>query len=200
MIGSWLSRYGRRRRLIAAALAAVSVVTAYLATRPAPAAPTVLVAVRDLRPGPLSPADFRPAALDPPPAGAVRALPRGQTLATPMRRGEPLTDVRLLATYPLPPGMVATPVRIADTATASLLTPGSTITVLAASDQAAPAREIATDATVVTVPRPARSGSSQDGALLVLATTPAQAAELATAQAHARLSITLGTLRATPQN
>ncbi|WP_345390509.1 hypothetical protein [Nonomuraea salmonea] len=83
MIGAWLSRYGRRRRLIAAAFAAVSVVTAYLATRPAPAGPTVLVAVRDLRPGPLSAADFRPAALDPPPAGAVRTLAPGQALATP---------------------------------------------------------------------------------------------------------------------
>ncbi|MFB9474689.1 flagellar biosynthesis protein FlgA [Nonomuraea salmonea] len=193
MIGAWLSRYGRRRRLIAAAFAAVSVVTAYLATRPAPAGPTVLVAVRDLRPGPLSAADFRPAALDPPPAGAVRTLAPGQALATPMRRGEPLTDVRLLSTYPLPPGLVATPVRIADPATASLLTPGSTITVLAAHDQAAPAREIATDATVITIPRSARSGASQEGALLVLATTPSQAAELATAQAHARLSITLRT-------
>ncbi|MET8864126.1 flagellar biosynthesis protein FlgA [Nonomuraea sp. NPDC004580] len=193
MIGAWLSRYGRRRRLIAAALAAVSVVTAYLATRPAPAAPTVLVAVRDLRPGPLSSADFRPAALDPPPAGAVRTLGQGQTLATPMRRGEPLTDVRLLSTYPLPPGLVATPVRIADPATASLLAPGSTITVLAAHDQAAPAREIVTDTTVITIPKPARSSASQEGALLVLATTPSQATELATAQAHARLSITLRT-------
>ncbi|MFC7102230.1 hypothetical protein ACFQQB_18315 [Nonomuraea rubra] len=123
MIQSWLSRHGRRRRLVAAALAAVSVIAAFVATRPTGFAPTVLVASRDLSPGPLNPADFHPAALAPPPAGAVRTIPAGQTLATPMRKGEPLTDVRLLASYRLPPGLVATPVRIADAAAAALISP-----------------------------------------------------------------------------
>ncbi|MFD0469974.1 hypothetical protein ACFQ0B_17780 [Nonomuraea thailandensis] len=63
MIQPWLSRHGRRRRLVAAALAAVSVIAAFVATRPTGSAPTVLVAARDLSPGPLDPADFHPAAL-----------------------------------------------------------------------------------------------------------------------------------------
>ncbi|MGW3344854.1 RcpC/CpaB family pilus assembly protein [Nonomuraea rubra] len=195
MIQSWLSRHGRRRRLVAAALAAVSVIAAFVATRPTGSAPTVLVASRDLPPGPLNPADFHPAALTPPPAGAVRTIPAGQTLATPMRQGEPLTDVRLLASYRLPPGLVATPVRIADAAAAALISPGSTITLLAAYDQGAPARQLAQDTTVLSIPNPPSKAThdSADGTLIVLATTPTQAADLATAQAHARLSITIRT-------
>ncbi|MGW4792343.1 RcpC/CpaB family pilus assembly protein [Nonomuraea sp. NPDC004297] len=194
MIQPWLSRHGRRRRLVAAALAAVSVVSAFVATRPAGSAPTVLVAAHDLSPGPVHAADFHPAALDPPPSGAVRTIPAGQTLATPMRKGEPLTDIRLLAGYRLPPGLVATPVRIADAAAAALISPGSTITLLAAYDQHTPARQLAPDSTVLTIPRTTSSPSQtgdDNGTLIVLATTPTQAADLATAQAHARLSITI---------
>ncbi|MEU8362142.1 flagellar biosynthesis protein FlgA [Nonomuraea sp. NPDC048882] len=193
MIRSWLTRYGRRRRLVAAAFAALSVLAAFLATRPATSAPTVLVASRDLAAGPLDPADFHPAALVPPPAGAVRALSpsSAQTLAAPMRRGEPLTDARLLSSYRLPPGLVATPVRISDPAAAALLSPGSTITLLASYAEGVPARQIAPDSQVLTIPKAASSSSSSDGSLIVLATTITQAAELATAQAHARLSITI---------
>ncbi|MFB4279122.1 flagellar biosynthesis protein FlgA [Nonomuraea sp. MTCD27] len=192
MIRSWLIRYGRRRRLIAAALAAISVTSAFIATRPATSATTVLAAARDLPPGPLHPQDFHPVALNHPPAGAVHTITAGQTLATPMRRGEPLTDVRLLATYPLPPGLVATPVRIADAATATLISPGSTITLLASYREGGPARQLAPDTTVLTIPRPKGVASAgEDGALIVLATTPSQAADLAAAQTHARLSITI---------
>ncbi|UBU12518.1 RcpC/CpaB family pilus assembly protein [Nonomuraea gerenzanensis] len=192
MIGSWLARHGRRRRLTAAALAAVAVIAAFVATRPAGSAPTVLVASRDLSPGPLNAADFHLAALTPPPAGAVRTIPAGQTLATPIRRGEPLTDARLLAAYRLPPGLVATPVRISDAAAAALISPGSTITLLAAYDQSTPARQLAQDTTVLSIPKPpASSPDRADGTLIVLATTPTQAADLATAQAHARVSLTI---------
>ncbi|MGR6914382.1 flagellar biosynthesis protein FlgA [[Actinomadura] parvosata] len=190
MIQSWLARHGRRRRLVAAALAAVSIIAAFAATRPAGSAPTVLVASRDLSPGPLNAADFHPAALLPPPTGAIRTIPAGQTLATPMRKGEPLTDVRLLASYRLPPGLVATPVRIADAAAAALIFPGSTITLLAAYDASTPARRLAEDTTVLSIPKPTTTDDDA-GTLIVLATTPTQAADLATAQAHARLSLTI---------
>jgi Flp pilus assembly protein CpaB len=188
---AWLTRYARRRRLVAAALAAASVISAYLATRPAASgAPTVLVASRDLAPGPIRMGDFHRVALDPPPAGAIGEVTPGQTLATPMRRGEPLTDVRLLASYHLPQGLVATPVRLADAATASLISPGSTVDLLASSQEGVPARHITSGTTVITVP-PVRERDAHSGALIVLATTPTQAAELAAAQAHGRLSITI---------
>ncbi|MBB5774960.1 RcpC/CpaB family pilus assembly protein [Nonomuraea jabiensis] len=190
MIRAWLIRYGRRRRLVAAALAALAVMSGFIATRPEPA-PTVLVAARDLSPGLLGPGDLTPAALNHPPTGAVRAAAAGQILASPMRKGEPLTDVRLLHSYRLPPGMVATPVRIADAATASLLTPGATITVLAAGEETHPARAVAEDVRIITIPRTPKTTSETHGALIVLATTPTQAAELASAQTTGHLSITI---------
>ncbi|MEV0380538.1 SAF domain-containing protein [Nonomuraea sp. NPDC050643] len=195
MIQSWLRRYGRRRRLIAAALAGLAVMTAFLATRPA-TAPPVLVSTRDLSPGPIRPGDFAAISLNHPPAGALRTAPTGQTLATPMRRGEPLTDARLLTSYPLPPGLVATPVRIADAAAAALLTPGTTISLLAPSAEGT-AHYVASDITVLTIPTStARGGTTGSGALIVLATTSTQAAALAAAQTHDRpLSITIKTNR-----
>ncbi|MEV0614840.1 RcpC/CpaB family pilus assembly protein [Nonomuraea sp. NPDC050404] len=116
-----------------------------------------------------------------------------------MRKGEPLTDARLLSSYRLPPGLVATPVRIADAGAAALISPGSTITLLAAYDPNTPARQLAPDTTVLTIPSTApptkptntTSTSTGTGTLIVIATTPTQAADLATAQAHARLSLTI---------
>jgi Flp pilus assembly protein CpaB len=193
MIQSWLSRYGRRRRLIAAALAALAVIAAYLATRPAAPPTTVLVATRDLAAGPLTSSDLHPIPLNHPPDGAVRttAAAAGRYLTSPMRRGEPLTDARLLHSYRLPPGMVATPVRISDPEAAGLLSPGSAINILAAWEESQPARTIAEEVTVITIPSPATDRSDSHGKLVVLATTPTQAAQLAAAQAHARLSITI---------
>ncbi|WP_223168025.1 Flp pilus assembly protein CpaB [Nonomuraea sp. SYSU D8015] len=194
MIQSWLTRYGRRRRLIAAALAALAVISAYFATRPASPPATVLVATRDLPPGPLTPSDLHPTPLNHPPDGAVRTTTAaaGRYLTSPMRRGEPLTDARLLHSYRLPPGMVATPVRISDPEAARLLHPGSTITVLAAGeDNPNAARTVAEEVTVITLPQPATPHADTHGTLIVLATTPTQATELAAAQASARLSITI---------
>ncbi|WP_219459941.1 hypothetical protein [Nonomuraea rhizosphaerae] len=103
-----------------------------------------------------------------------------------MRKGEPLTDVRLLHTYPLPPGTVATPVRIADPDTAHLISPGSTISLLAAWE-GQQAQLVADNVTVITIPK----ADTDHGALLVVATTPPQAAQLAAAQAGGRLSLTI---------
>ncbi|WP_327089218.1 RcpC/CpaB family pilus assembly protein [Nonomuraea sp. NBC_01738] len=103
-----------------------------------------------------------------------------------MRRGEALTDVRLLDSTPLPPGMVAAPVRIADPDAARLVRPGSTIGVLAAW-QGQNAQLVADDVRVLATPY----GKDEHGALIVLATTPAQAGQLAAAQASGRLSVTL---------
>ncbi|MER6946509.1 SAF domain-containing protein [Nonomuraea sp. NPDC000554] len=178
-------RLGRRRRLVAALVAALGILFGYFAIRPVSGAP-VLVAARDLSPGPLRPGDLRTATLAQVPDGAVRSGAVGQVLASAMRRGEPLTDVRLLRSAPLPTGTVAAPVRIPDAQVARLLSPGSTIGVYAAWENQA-AQLVADDVTVVTIPR----GDDDHGALLVLAATPAQAGQLAAAQAGGRLSITI---------
>lgn len=185
----WLRRWARRRRPVAAALAALAVLAAYFAFRPA-TGPPVLVAAHDLAPGILRPGDLRPVPLADPPDGAVRSGAAGRFLAAPMRRGEPLTDARLLHRLSLPPGTVAAPVRIADPDAVTLVSPGSTVGVLAAWEGGQAAQLIADDVRVITIPEPG-DDSRTGGALVVLAATPSQAAQLAAAQTTGRLSITI---------
>lgn len=135
-----------RRRLVAAALVGLSVLTGLAALRP-PAPPTVVVlaAARDLVPGAALALDdvasvALPAAAAP--SGALRpgAAVLGRVVAGPVRRGEPLTDVRLVGPSLLSsvPGAVAVPVRLADPGAAALLRPGDRIDVLAAPPPLAP--------------------------------------------------------------
>lgn len=186
---SWLRQWARRRRLVAAALAALGVLSAYFALRPA-AGPEVMVAARDLSPGVLRPGDLRPVPLAHPPDGVIRSGAAGRFLAGPMRRGEPLTDARLLDRLSLPSGTVAAPVRIADPDAVALISPGSSIGVLAAWEGGQPAQVIADDVRVITIPE-TDDDSRGGGALVVLAATPPQAAQLAAAQTTGRLSITI---------
>jgi Flp pilus assembly protein CpaB len=134
------------------------------------------------------------------PSGALRAGDNavGLVLASAMRRGEPLTDVRVIGPALLGSlarsGLVAAPVRIADPGAARLLQPGAVVDVLASSDRetsgAAPI--VASAVRVVMVPVPdGNVGGLDDGALVVLATTPATAAVLARAAVSSRLSVTI---------
>src|SRR5205814_10174501 len=93
---------GGSRRLLAALCAAVAVLATIRAVTPAPPRTVaVWAAARDLTGGaPLATGDVRLVALTGSvvPAGALRAGVQvvGRFLAAPVRRGEPLTDVRLL--------------------------------------------------------------------------------------------------------
>jgi pilus assembly protein CpaB len=197
---------GGPRRLLAALCAAVAVLAVVKAATPA-APPTALVwaAARDLSGGsPLAGTDLRAVALPlgAVPAGAVRADARvvGRLLAAPMRRGEPLTDVRLLGPSLLTalpePGLVAVPVRLADgSAAAALVHPGDVVDVLAVGDPVT-GRSSSQPATVASGVRvvavPARAGIGSDGGgLVVVAVTRTQAASLAAASTGARLSLAL---------
>ncbi len=195
---------GGRRRLLAAGLAAVAVVAGLRAVTPAPAATvSVWAAAHDLAGGrPLTVGDLRRVALPTGavPAGALRATADvvGRLLAAPVRRGEPLTDVRLLEPALLAalpePGLVAVPVRVADgSAAAALVGPGDVVDVLAAGDPTAGgARDATTVAAGVRVLAvPAAAGRDGDAGLVVVATTDRQAAALAQASASARLSLAL---------
>jgi Flp pilus assembly protein CpaB len=199
------------RRLVAAVLAAAAVASGLAAVRPPPAKTvTVVTTTRDLPAGThIAASDIRSAEFSGAiPAGALTepAAIAGRTTAGPVRRGELLTDVRLLGARLLDgygQDLVATPVRIADPATATLLQVGDKVDVLAAPVADAPggaARLVATATPVISVPvpDPASGGLAAldstplaEGALLVLATTRAVAADLAAAAASARLSITL---------
>jgi pilus assembly protein CpaB len=210
----WLRRVRRtllwHRRSVAALLAAGSVGAGLLALAPPePATVLVLRAAADLPAGTtLDAAHVEPVSMpvDLVPDGALHHPPdvAQRVLAGPVRRGEPLTDARLVAPgllRGLPTGTVAAPVRIADPAAVDLLRAGDVIDVLAADagpDGARPQRApraqvVARGVRVLTVPQPGEDaqrgfacGAGGGGA------PPTQlAAELASAAAVSRLSLVL---------
>lgn len=186
----------RHRRPAAALLAAVAAASGLAAARPHPAGARVLVAARDLTGGAvLGPHDVVERVLPARavPAGAVRAAV-GRVLSGPVRRGEPLTDVRLSGSgVPLrirDPAAVAVPVRLADAAVARLLHAGDRVDVLAARADGPPAaRTVAYAVPVLAVPRP--GPDTDQGALVVVETGREQAAALARAAVDSRLSVTI---------
>ncbi len=187
----------RYRRILSAALAALAVLV--VVETLAPAAPprfAVVVATHDLLSGAtLASEDVSveqvPSAMVP--QGAASSLDEvaGRVLSGPMRAGEPVTDQRLvgrslLAGYPS--GVVAAPVRIRDAAVVDLLQVGDRITVYAARGDTSYAELVVDRVAVITLPQ---VDDAQQGGLVVLAVTPAQAAALAQASATAPLSLTL---------
>lgn len=191
-----------RRRLLAAGLLAGSVGFALHALAPPPPPGTVvLVAAHDLAAGSrVEDGDLRlvdrPRSSVPTGALTAQAQASGATVATAVRRGEVLTDVRLAgrgALRGLAAGLVATPVRLADDEAASLLRPGDVVDVLAAgAEDGAEARLVAAAVRVLSVPRPAASrlgGYTGGGALVLLATSSPTAARLAAAAVGDRLSV-----------
>src|SRR3954451_11461638 len=196
---------GGPRRMLAALCAAVAVLANVKAVTPdPPRTVAVWTAARDLSGGgPLGSQDVQTVALPvgTVPAGALRAGAAvvGRLLAGPMRRGEPLTDVRLLgpSLTALPdPGLVAVPIRVADgSAAAALVHPGDVVDVLAVDDPATgggSARPVTVASRVLVVAVPARMGAAGDGGgLVVVAVDRAQAAALAEASSGSRLSLAL---------
>ena len=191
----------RRRWLLAAGLAAAAVATALpTLAPPPPAGTTVLAAARDLAAGtPLAPEDVVRVLLpdDLLPDGALGPAERvaGRLVAGPVRRGEPLTDVRLVGPGLLAlagdPDLVAVPVRLADPASSALVQPGDRVDVLGADPAAGAgpaAAVLAAGAQVLAVPA---ADADLEGALVVLAVLPATAARLAGAAVASRLSVVL---------
>ncbi len=196
----------RHRRVVAALLAAMAVAFAVSAVAPTPPARvSVLAATRDLPAGvALSTDDVGPRDVPPElvPAGALRPGDdvAGRLIAGPVDRGELLTARRLVSPsllHGLTAEAVATPVRIADAGSVRLLRSGDSIDVLAAGEGGdaapGPADVVAEGVRVLAVPTEEEPGAARTdgGGLVVLATTPAQAAVLASAAVSARLSIVL---------
>jgi Flp pilus assembly protein CpaB len=204
---------GWRRRLVSAGLlaGAMAIALQVLAPPPPPTVP-VLVAARDLAAGAaLTRADLRVAHRPPDtlPTGALSApgAATGRPVSSAVRRGEVLTDVRLVgagALRGLGAGLVAVPVRVAESGTAALVRPGDTVDVLAAAAGNAGdaadatggdyARLVASAVRVLSVPAPPGgrlAGPVDAGVLLVVATTSSTAARLAAAAVTDRLSVVL---------
>jgi pilus assembly protein CpaB len=132
----WQRALVRRRRWLAAGCLAAAVTTTVQAlTPPAPATERLPVAAHDLAAGKvLTAADLVTVAW---PRGTrpdgVLTAPLGRVLATGVRRGEPLTNVRVTGPGLLagqPTGTVAVTVRLGDPAAAVLLAPGHRIALL----------------------------------------------------------------------
>ncbi|MCB0928833.1 MAG: flagella basal body P-ring formation protein FlgA [Mycobacterium sp.] len=191
----------RTRRLAAGALVLLS---AAAALRPDPVGDTVpvLVAARDLPPGvAVTQDDIRVEArrADSVPAG-VLTEPDGVLGATPgtaIRRGEILTDVRLvgsrLAAAGAGPGARMVPIRLADAAVADLIRAGDVVDVLAgAADTAAGTpRVVATDAVVVLVPPAGARAMGADGRILLVALPAPAAQRVAATSLTDALTVTL---------
>ncbi len=150
----------------------------------------VVVAVRDLRPGAALTADDvrlekRLATTIPDGSQADLGTVVGSTLASPTRRGEVLTDVRLLgsrlAESTAGPGARIVPLHLADSALIDLVRVGDVVDVLAAPTSDAPAgtqavtKVIATDAVVVLVSAKQKVQAA-DSDRVVLVALPARVA------------------------
>jgi Flp pilus assembly protein CpaB len=187
------------RRLLAGGLAAAAVALAIEAASPgAPATVDVPVAARDLDGGVELGADDLRIAEFPPDTVPSRIVDMsaavGRVLAAPMGAGEPLTDHRLVGESLLDgwgPDLVASAVRIADPGSVGFVRPGDRVDLLAAAmDGTGAARVVATGVPVLAASAPADDPLAE-GALVVVATSAAEAADLATASVTARLSFTL---------
>ncbi len=197
------------RRLLSAGLAAAAVAACLhvLAPGAAPTAPAVVLA-RELPSGHvLTVGDLRVVHLPPravPPGALAAGSVTGRSLAGPGGAGEVVTDARLVGPGLLtgePAGRVAAPVRVADAEAAALAQVGGRVDVLVAADGAAQAQVVATAATVLAATGVDAGaggllggGGGADpgaGALLVLAVSAGQAADLAAAARRGPLTITL---------
>src|SRR6478609_7429488 len=171
------------RRLAAGALVVLAAVAA-LRSDPHGDQTDIVVAARDLSPGVELTADDlrlekRTAATVPDGSQTNVDAVVGSTLAGPARRGEVLTDVRLLgprlAQSAAGPDARIVPLHLADSALLDLTRPGDVVDVLAASDDDTDPRVVATDAIVVLVSEK-QKGVGAGGDRVVLIALPAHAA------------------------
>lgn len=208
----WARAFGWHRRLLAGGLAAAAVAFALEAAEPSPPETVaVLAAADDLAPGTVVRSrDVVETALpvDSVPAGALTetAQATGRLVTGAVRAGEVITDVRLLgpgllAGYPPTGGVggevVAMPVRLTDAAVTRLLAAGDVVDVLAATlddltaAQPGPAALVARAVPVLAVPSDDGATDYSQGAVVVLATDAATAADLAGAAAVAGLTVAI---------
>lgn len=194
---SLLLAAARHRALLAGGLVAAAVASSLSVLAPTPAAQVrVLAASRDLPSGALLTVDDLvplelPAAAVPTGVLLDSATVVGRLVAGPVRRGETLTDVRLLGAGLLAAGDdVAVPVRLAEPATAALVQAGDRVDVLSAAPEgAAAAQVVASGLAVLAVP--ALPDDTAEGALVVVAARPSVATRLAAAAVTGRLSVTV---------
>lgn len=180
------------RRGLAALAAAAAVLVGLQEAAPSPPRTTpVWTAARDLAGGhvverdDLRRVDFAAGS-----APEQRATPEdlvGRTLAAPLVRGAPLSDLSVLGEGLLAghPGLAAVPVRISDPEVVRLLRVGDRVQLLATdADDPGEARVVASDALVLTIPhaRSERISADLSGRIVVLGIIPEKVGTVVAAQ------------------
>jgi Flp pilus assembly protein CpaB len=193
-----------RRRLLAAVLTGAAVLAGLQATAPAPLpSDRVLTAAHDLDAGTVLRADdlTRVAFADgTAPSGASSlAEAVGRTLAAPLRRGEPVTDVRLVGAGLLEGyvGLVAVPVRIPDADVVALMKVGDRINLLSTDPRGGGTETVVSDVPILALPHPVDAAAGAvttaglAGRLVVIGTSPETSELVADAAVRGFLSVTL---------
>jgi Flp pilus assembly protein CpaB len=195
------SRTVLARRIAAGALVLLAGIAA-LRPDPDDGRATVVVASHDLTPGAeLTADDIRLETRSAPtvPDGSQTDIGAvvGSTLAGPARRGEVLTDVRLLgrrlAESAAGPDARIVPVHPADSALIDLVRPGDVVDVVAATEgstQATP-HVVATDAIVVSVSAKPKAQSSNSDRVVLVALSASSATAVAGATLVATVTLTM---------
>lgn len=197
----------RRRRLLAALLCCAAAGTAVQALLPPESGENLLVvSSADLPAGTvLTSRDLHtvpvPAAAVPPDSFTSPAQAAGRRLATPLKRNSPLMQTSLVGPGLLtgaPPGFVAVPVRPSDPVIVALLSPGQLVDVVLGNPDG---QQMAGEPAVLASAAPvlwtaagtesAWPGSSDTGAVVVLAAAPEQAAALAAASGSGQVHLIL---------
>ncbi len=196
------SGFGRTLLLRRAAAVGLVGLAAVLALTPGSAAGvTVAVAARDLPPGTVLGATEvtlreLPAQVVPDGATQTPGAVLGRTLAAPVRRGEPLTDVRLAGpdlarAVSTDPAAVSVPVRLADPDIAALLHPGVAVDVVTAGERQDEPVVLARGARVLAVLDAGTRTGARDGRLVLVALDAVAATRVAAASISQTLTVTV---------
>ncbi|MGH3773491.1 MAG: SAF domain-containing protein [Pseudonocardiaceae bacterium] len=199
--GSGFGRTLVLRRVAATVLVGLAAVLALAPGRGPATGDTVVVAARDLTPGTvLGASELTLRALPAPlvPDGTARSPTSvlGRTLAAPVRRGEPLTDVRLTGsdltrTVTTNPDAVSVPLRLADPGVATLLHPGATVDVVTVGERRDEPVVLARGARVLAVLEAGTRAGERAGQLVLVALDPVAATRVAAASISQTLTVTL---------
>ncbi|MGH4023932.1 MAG: SAF domain-containing protein [Pseudonocardiaceae bacterium] len=198
--GSGFGRTLLLRRMAAALLVGLAAVLALTSGTGSSDVP-VVVAARDMTPGTeLNDAEvvLRGVPAQAVPDGAARATAAvlGRTLAAPVRRGEPLTDVRLAGpalarAVSADPAAISVPLRLPDPGVAALLHPGAMVDVVTLGERQAEPVVLARRAQVLAVLEQADDVPTTEGRLVLVALDAAGATRVAAASLSQPLTVTV---------
>ncbi len=200
-LGSGFGRTLLARRAAAALLVGLAVVLALSPGQGDSAGEAVVVAARDLTPGTVLQASELtlrrlPAEMTPDGAARSETAVLGRTLAAPVRRGEPLTDVRLTGSElaraaSANPDAVSVPLRLADPGVAALLHIGAAVDVVTIGERQDEPVVLARGARVLAVLEVDNRTKMRDGGLVLVGLDPIAATRVAAASISQDLTVTV---------